>query len=99
MTIERRMIVGIDDIEAVTFQCLSCNARATTPVSSLSEVPRQCKSCNAVWWRENEFASHVSTSGPAAMAFVQAIRTLTIMMREKKHAFLILLEFKEPKAG
>ena len=99
MTIERRMIVGIDDIEAVTFQCLSCNAKATTPVSSLSEVPRQCKSCNAVWWRENEFASHVSTSGPAAMAFVQAIRTLTIMMREQKHAFLILLEFKEPKAG
>jgi hypothetical protein len=33
------------------------------------------------------------------MAFVQAIRTLTIMMREKKHAFLILLEFKEPKGG
>jgi hypothetical protein len=33
------------------------------------------------------------------MAFVQAIRTLTTMMRENKHAFLILLEFKEPKAG
>jgi hypothetical protein len=33
------------------------------------------------------------------MAFVQAIRTLTIMMREKKHAFLIRLEFKEPKVG
>ena len=99
MTIERRMIVGIDDIEAVTFLCLSCNARATIPVNSLREVPRQCTSCNALWSRGDEFATHVSTSGPAEMAFIEAIRTLTIMMREKKDAFRILLEFKEPKAG
>jgi hypothetical protein len=74
MTIERRMIVGTDDIEAVTFQCLSCNTRATTPVSSLSEVPRQCKSCHAVWWRENEFASHVSTSQQRWLSFRQSGR-------------------------
>jgi hypothetical protein len=33
------------------------------------------------------------------MAFIQAIRTLAIMMREKKDAFRILLVFKEPKVG
>jgi hypothetical protein len=33
------------------------------------------------------------------VAFIQAIRTLATMMREKKEAFRILLEFKEPKAG
>jgi hypothetical protein len=51
-----------------------------------------------VWWRGDEIATHVSTSGPAAMAFIQAIRTLAIMIREKKDAFRILLELEEPKS-
>jgi DNA replicative helicase MCM subunit Mcm2 (Cdc46/Mcm family) len=99
MTLERRMVAGIDDIQAVTFQCSSCTTRTTVPADSLREVPRQCTSCNAVWWRGDEIATHVSTSGPAATAFIQAIRTLTTMMREKKDAFRIFLEFDEPKAG
>ena len=99
MTGEHRMIAGIDDIRAVTFQCLSCKTRTTVPADSLREVPRQCTSCNAVWWRGDEIATHVSTSAPAATAFIQAIRTLTIMKREKKDAFRIFLEFDEPTAG
>jgi len=33
------------------------------------------------------------------MALVQAIRTLTTMIREGKDTFRILLEFEEPKGG
>jgi hypothetical protein len=33
------------------------------------------------------------------MAFIQAIRTLATMIREKKDTFRILLEFEEPKPG
>jgi hypothetical protein len=84
MALKRRMIAGIDDIEAVTFQCSSCNSRTTIPTASLIEVPRQCTACNTVWWRANEFATNVSTSGPAGMALVQAIRTMTTMIREGK---------------
>ncbi len=99
MTVERRMIVGIDDIRAVAFQCSACKTRLTIPADSLREVPRQCTSCNAVWWRGDEITTHVSTSGPAAMAFIQAIRTLAVMMRLKKDAFRIFLELEEPKSG
>jgi hypothetical protein len=98
MTVERRMIFGIDDIRAVTFQCSSCKTRITIPADSLREVPRQCTSCDAVCWRGDEIATHVSTSGPAAMAFIQAIRTLATMMHEKKDGFRILLEIEEPKS-
>ena len=98
MTVERRMIAGIDDIRAVTFQCSSCKTRITIPADSLREVPRQCTSCNALWWRGDEFATHVSTSGPAAMALVQAIRTLAIMIRDNQDAFHIFLEIEEPKS-
>jgi len=40
----------------------------------------------------------VSTSAPAAIGFIQSIRTLAVLIREKKDSFRILLEFVEPKA-
>jgi hypothetical protein len=98
MTLEHRMIVGIDDIKAITFECLNCKTRTTVPVSSLRSVPQACGSCNAVWWTGADVASNVSTSGPAAIGFIQAIVTLKIMIREKKDAFRILLEFDDPRA-
>ena len=97
MTIERRMIVGIDDIKAVTFECSKCGARMPIAVGSLREVPQQCPSCNEVWWRSNDFPTHVSTSGPAATAFIQAVRVSAAMIRDKTDTFRILLEFEEPK--
>jgi hypothetical protein len=97
MAIERKIVVGIDDIKAVTFQCSSCGARTPVPISSLSEVPQQCNSCQTIWWRSNDFATHVTTSGPAATAFIQAIRVLAALIRDKKDTFRILLEFEEPK--
>jgi hypothetical protein len=77
MALKRKIIAGIEDIDAVTFQCSTCETRTTVPVASLIEVPRQCTVCNTVWWRANEFATNVSTSGPAGVALLQAIRTLT----------------------
>jgi hypothetical protein len=97
MTMERRLIVGIDDIKAVTFECSKCHARIPIAVSSLHEAPQQCPSCSEVWWRSNDFATNVTTSGPPAMAFIQAIRVSAAMIRDKKDTFRILLEFEEPK--
>lgn len=84
MAIERRIIVGVDDVKAVTFQCSSCGARTPVPINSLSEVPQQCNSCQAIWWRSNDFATHVTTSGPAATAFIQAIRTFAAISATRK---------------
>jgi hypothetical protein len=94
MTLKQRMTAGIDDIVAITFECSACKCRTTIPTASLIDVPRQCASCSRVWWRGNDVASNVSTSGPAGMALVQAIRTLKVLMREGKDTFRILLEFE-----
>jgi DNA replicative helicase MCM subunit Mcm2 (Cdc46/Mcm family) len=81
--------------KVVTFQCSSCGGRTPVPINSLSEVPQQCNSCQAIWWRSNDFATHVSTSGPAATAFIQAIRVIAAMIRDKKDTFRILFENTE----
>lgn len=97
MTIERRLVVGLDDIKAVTFECLKCKARTTIPSGAVREIPRVCNSCNELW-RTQDIATLVTTSGPAAQAFIESVRTMQIMIREKKDQFRILLEFDEPKS-
>ena len=97
MTVERKILVGIGDIKAVTFECLKCHARTTVPSNSLREIPSACSSCNTVWYVD--IKKHVTTSGPAEQAFIDAIRTLQDLIREKKEPFRILLEFDAPKAS
>jgi hypothetical protein len=100
MTFERKIVVGIDDVKAVTFECLACKARTTILADSMREVPRVCSSCNAPWYRDGlGIPTHVSTSVPAATAFIQSIVTMRVMLREKKDVFRILLEFDEPEAS
>jgi hypothetical protein len=38
MTIERRLIVGIDDIKGVSFECLGCRARNTMLPDKIGEM-------------------------------------------------------------
>jgi hypothetical protein len=98
MTFEHKMIVGLDDIKAVTFECNECKARTTIPSDKLQGVPRACSSCNAIW-QVKEPGSYVTTSGPAELALIQAIVTIRILIRQKKDTFKILLEFEEPNAN
>lgn len=98
MTVEHRMIVGINDIKAVTFECLNCKTRITVQADSLRDVPRVCGSCNTVWWASTDTTAYVSTSAPAPLALIQAIVTMNILIREKKETFRVLFEFDEPKA-
>lgn len=95
VTFEHKIIVGLDDIRAVTFECLKCKSRTTILPDLLETVPYACGSCNAAW-RVQPFVTDVTTTGPAALALIQAIRTMRVLIRENKDSFRILLEFAEP---
>jgi hypothetical protein len=49
MTIERRLIAGIDDIKGVTFECLNCSLRHTVPPEKIGDIPAQCPRCHHTW--------------------------------------------------
>jgi hypothetical protein len=99
MTFERKIIVGLDDIRAVTFERNKCKTRITVPAASLREAPRGCNSCPAVWWSATDVSTNVATSGPAIAGFIQALVTLRVLIRENKENFRLLLEFDEPKGS
>jgi len=100
MTFEHKMIVGLDDIKAITFECKACETRTTIPANKLTEAPHACSSCNAVWWSAQDIrmGAFVTTSGPAIAALIQAIVTLRVLMSENKNNFKVLFEFEQPDA-
>lgn len=95
MTRERKMVVGLDDIQAITIQCCNCNVRLTLPIAKIRDIPRACNHCNTVWWTSSEIGQNFNTEMPASQALIGAIHTLRMLMREKKESYRILLEFDE----
>lgn len=98
MTFEHKIVVGVGDIKAVTFECNACKSRTTIPVEKLQGIPSACSLCPAVWHIKDPSKS-VSASGPAELAFIQSIVTIRTLIREKKDTVTILLEFEAPHAN
>lgn len=100
MTRQHRVIVGLEDIVAVTFECTSCRSRISFPASSIPrEPPRICPTCNRSWWSSTELSTNVSTSAPALVSLMQAIVTLRVLLRENQESVKVLLEFDSEEIG
>jgi hypothetical protein len=95
MTVERKIVVGLDDIQALTLECIKCTARLTVSPDGISGVPRQCNRCNADWLIPNDTAV-VSEPFTLFATSLGKIRELLKTYKKEKLGFRILLEFKEP---
>ena len=94
MTIERRIVVGLQDVKAVTFECEACHSRITMNPDRARDIPEQCAECKKKW------APHGFGMSGTAMSpflnFVEALAKLRIIGTNTA-GFSILLEFEEPK--
>jgi hypothetical protein len=96
MTIERRIVVGLNDIQAVSFECNECLTRTRVPSDKLRGIPENCPSCNRVWIT-SQFSqrNHVELAS-AYKTFIDSLVKIRTLM-ENGAPFKILLEFSEPK--
>jgi hypothetical protein len=97
MTFERKIVVGLDELRAVTFECVNptCKARTTIHVDGLRSIPDGCNACNAIW-NPKILNDYVQTSGPAEAALINSIVRVRTLIQEKRCPVRILLEFNEP---
>jgi hypothetical protein len=100
MTIERKIIIGLEDIKAVIFACHSCLSRVSVPpqVGSHMRIPTECPQCRAKWSLLDpvKYGDHVATP---YVNFVMSLQRLRAFTKETTDAtgFTVLLEFQEPK--
>jgi hypothetical protein len=100
MTIERKLIVGIEDIKAVVFECKSCLSRMSIlPKEGASKnIPTACPYCRAEWWNFQTSARAPVFS--LAHLFVESIERLRSLANEGVElGARILLELEEPRVS
>jgi hypothetical protein len=99
MTIERKFIVGIEDIRALVFECNSCHSRLSVQPGHLTvpTIPLQCPQCQERWSLPDPFRRD-RVASPFA-SFVESIELLRSIKPEAMEAagFKMLLELEEPR--
>jgi hypothetical protein len=90
MTIERKLLFGLDDIKAISFQCSDCKYRVTMSPDDIKGVPKNCP--NGHRWLVGEPQTKVIA--PLAM-FAETLVTLVRLTEQKALGYRVLLEFDE----
>jgi hypothetical protein len=90
MTFEHKIVVGLDDIKAVTLECCQCHVRLTMSPDEV-RFPQRCRHCDAAWLLGDPSRYLSGTS--AQLNFVDAIAQIRKQMKEGV-AVKILLEFE-----
>ena len=49
VTFERKIVVGLEEIRAITFECHQCKSRLTVSPDDIRDIPTACPHCNFSW--------------------------------------------------
>ncbi|HEY0702622.1 MAG TPA: hypothetical protein VGD60_07630 [Candidatus Acidoferrales bacterium] len=93
MTFERKIVVGLEEIRAISFECYKCKSRLTVSPDDIRDIPAACPHCNFSW-RLPPDADVGPASPPKNLAV--AIKEIRIRFGADVIGFKILLEFDEP---
>jgi hypothetical protein len=93
MTVEHKILFGLDDIKAISFQCERCKYRVTMAPDEVKEFPGNCLNGHA-WVSGNK---NTKENLPLIF-FTEYLSQLGKLQADGKLGFRILLEFDEPKS-
>jgi hypothetical protein len=95
MTAEHKIVVSLEDVKAIIFECKHCRTRVTVLPDSAS-VPANCPHCPTVWLSrpgpklENSLSPYLNF-----LQSLAAIRSHSATTGDEWPKFRILLEFDE----
>lgn len=94
MTFENKIVVGLDDIKAVTLECGKCKSRLTVTPDQI-KIPSRCPSprCDQQWL--SDVVEHISVPNSSYLQLCAAISELRKVVNHMP--FTILLEFEVQK--
>jgi hypothetical protein len=94
MTFERKIVVGIDDIAAISLECNECKRRITFSPDNPMKSSNGC-SCGHPWITKDALSLSAPES-PFVLLF-EAIKVIRTLVHNKSYGVTILLDYKEPE--
>lgn len=91
MTVERRIIVGLEDIKALIFECRECKSKIVLTPEDSDKPPKTCPKGHA--WEWNIPEEYETINGSVFFFFLRALKRLRDRVEERASGFKILLEF------
>jgi hypothetical protein len=99
MTVERKIVVGLEDVEAITLECLNpsgCRSKFSASPDSI-RIPTNCPQCGHEWMPPTP-SGHLPSKAWPYVSFLNAVRAIRAGGKaEEPPGFRIILEFKEPR--
>jgi hypothetical protein len=95
MTFEHNIVVALEEIKAIIFECNTCKARTVLAPENIEVPPGSCPRGHG--WDWNASTEHSSFGSPFA-SFIIALKRLRDPMSHRV-GFRIYLEFDEPKGS
>jgi hypothetical protein len=94
MTIERKVVVSLEDIKAISFECLgdNCKYRITVSPDDPFNLPSSCQRGHR--WIGGQPETMIITP---LMTFTKILAQLRVLSTQRALGYKILMEFDEPK--
>jgi len=104
VTIERKCVIALNDIKAVSFECTSssCGARLSISPENINRtgigraIPFRCPSCNEEWRDKSPAQIEKGMMMTAPEEFIAALLKLTDK-NCRVYGFRIFLEIEQPE--
>lgn len=98
MTLEHRLIVGLEDIKAVTLECKKCGARLSTSPDEVQDYTLyKCGACMHPWLSDSTKHAHLRTATLAV--FIGSLSGARATVPEDAVGVRVLLEFDIPRTA
>jgi hypothetical protein len=101
MTIERKITIGLEDIQSVVFECTGCLSRlSVSPEKQMGAIPQRCPYCQQEWFLDTkQLQGHVVSPFVNFTTSVGQLRALAKQGATSGQSvgFRILLEFDGTK--
>jgi hypothetical protein len=94
MTFERKIVVGLEDIDSISLECRECKRRITFSPDNPLKSPNTC-GCGHPWIPED--ALSLSAPDSPFVRFFEALQVIRTLTNTKSYGVRILLEYKEPE--
>lgn len=94
MTIERKIVVGLDDIRTVIFECMGCHSRLSISPDKMDRFPQRCSRCPQQWIMLDPASP--SSADPPLSNFLRGLMESRVLIKSGTIGVRVLLEFDEP---